>query len=414
MPIEGYYFCSMACVHEYNSWIADMVETKEVMPDDGPGNADPQSFLMPARPRPNALIELSPEELCDEGDQQLEGEESHAHGKQQHTRAHALRTKIPAPPLPSNKPSPLPSHCLPISLPHCLLISLPIAFRLHLGFASLLARPFLVVPAGHGAAGKADHAANHAATDRAVVDRAADADRANTDRAADADRAMVDLGVTRPSGRDDNVDALLRAAAQQSAAAEAEAEAAAVAAGVYAPRSHTAPAAPPHKRLKDADRAADAGNSNLTTSSTDPPPYPLNSPPFPLSPGSVRDPATDADRANTDADRAADADTDGDAPAASLEVRVTQLMPGAVVKRVAKGEQKGELLDRLSELASTNMRACSSDAELSSKREDIENSSIVAVLLDAPLPPPLPVAADVRGVPAAAAAAMCLRVPAVA
>ena len=69
MPIEGYYFCSMACVHEYNSWIADMVETEEVMPDDGPGNADPQSFLMPARPRPNALIELSPEELCDEADQ---------------------------------------------------------------------------------------------------------------------------------------------------------------------------------------------------------------------------------------------------------------------------------------------------------------------------------------------------------
>ena len=95
MPIEGYYFCSMACVHEYNSWIADMVETEEVMPDDGPGNADPQSFLMPARTRPNALIELSPDELCDEGDQQLEGEESHAHGKQQHTRAHALRTKIP-------------------------------------------------------------------------------------------------------------------------------------------------------------------------------------------------------------------------------------------------------------------------------------------------------------------------------
>ena len=85
MPIDGYYFCNMACVHDYNSWIVDMVGTDDTMPDDGPGNKDPQQFLMPARPRPNAPIELSPEEQDDdpvpdhqpeEGDapeQQLEG-----------------------------------------------------------------------------------------------------------------------------------------------------------------------------------------------------------------------------------------------------------------------------------------------------------------------------------------------------
>ena len=36
-------------------WIVDMVGTDDTMPDDGPGNKDPQQFLMPARPRPNTL-----------------------------------------------------------------------------------------------------------------------------------------------------------------------------------------------------------------------------------------------------------------------------------------------------------------------------------------------------------------------
>ena len=199
MPIDGYYFCNMACVHDYNSWIVDMVGTDDTMPDDGPGNKDPQQFLMPARPRPNAPIELSPEEQDDdavpdyqpeEGDapeQQLEGVcnwSMRTASMQQHTRAHALHAhKNPSPHLATPLPSAdKPSDCLWVAS-GANLLSPPITHNC----APLIARPFPVVPAigtPDGAAGIADHAA----ADRAAADRPADAD---ADRNADADRAAA-------------------------------------------------------------------------------------------------------------------------------------------------------------------------------------------------------------------------------
>ena len=66
MPVNGFYFCSMECVHEYNSQKTAEFNSPDVimdvMPDDGPGNSEVGSFLMPARRRPDAEIEPSPEE----------------------------------------------------------------------------------------------------------------------------------------------------------------------------------------------------------------------------------------------------------------------------------------------------------------------------------------------------------------
>ena len=57
MPVDGFYFCGMGCVYEYNEFINDMVATDEVMPDGGPeDNRAATTYLMPARQRPNAPI----------------------------------------------------------------------------------------------------------------------------------------------------------------------------------------------------------------------------------------------------------------------------------------------------------------------------------------------------------------------
>ena len=37
MPVEGFYFCGITCVHVYNS-AKDLHGITEIMPDDGPGN----------------------------------------------------------------------------------------------------------------------------------------------------------------------------------------------------------------------------------------------------------------------------------------------------------------------------------------------------------------------------------------
>ena len=66
MPINGYYFCGMGCVHAYNSYMVDTFSIDEVMPNEGPGNRRECEFLLPARRRPDAPIELAPEELEEE------------------------------------------------------------------------------------------------------------------------------------------------------------------------------------------------------------------------------------------------------------------------------------------------------------------------------------------------------------
>ena len=63
MPVNDYYFCTMECLHEYNSQQAEELGIDDVMPDDGPGDStDGDNYLFPARRRPDADIEPSPEE----------------------------------------------------------------------------------------------------------------------------------------------------------------------------------------------------------------------------------------------------------------------------------------------------------------------------------------------------------------
>ena len=59
MPIEGFYFCDMTCLHSYNSMLQQGGVTA-VMPDGGAGNESENSFVLPARPRPDAPLQQSP------------------------------------------------------------------------------------------------------------------------------------------------------------------------------------------------------------------------------------------------------------------------------------------------------------------------------------------------------------------
>ena len=61
MPIEGYYFCDMTCLHGYNSFLEMNHDAFEVMPDGGvPHGRSELEFLLPARRAPGAPVELAP------------------------------------------------------------------------------------------------------------------------------------------------------------------------------------------------------------------------------------------------------------------------------------------------------------------------------------------------------------------
>ena len=60
MPIEGFYFCDMMCLHTYNA-VKEQHGITDLMPDDGPGDQLVGSFQLPARRRPGGAWEAAPE-----------------------------------------------------------------------------------------------------------------------------------------------------------------------------------------------------------------------------------------------------------------------------------------------------------------------------------------------------------------
>jgi hypothetical protein len=61
MPIEGYYFCNMTCLHTYNAWLEAEHGAVNVMPDEGvPLSSNQDDFVLPARPSPDAPLQPRP------------------------------------------------------------------------------------------------------------------------------------------------------------------------------------------------------------------------------------------------------------------------------------------------------------------------------------------------------------------
>jgi hypothetical protein len=73
MPVDGYYFCSLRCVDEYNDY-RESEGVSDVMPDGGPTSEKPQEseYLFPRRERPDQPVE---ERLRDYRDGEHEEEE---------------------------------------------------------------------------------------------------------------------------------------------------------------------------------------------------------------------------------------------------------------------------------------------------------------------------------------------------
>jgi hypothetical protein len=60
MPIEGFYFCNMACLHAYNEWLR-YNGAVSVMPDDGtPVGSSQNEYVLPARRSPQGALETPP------------------------------------------------------------------------------------------------------------------------------------------------------------------------------------------------------------------------------------------------------------------------------------------------------------------------------------------------------------------
>ena len=91
----------------------------------------------------------------------------------------------------------------------------------------------------------------------------------------------------------------------------------------------------------------------------------------------VRDEAEHLDTDDFDWDGGADGGGGNDD---SLESKVAAKVAGARVARFAADESKGALLDALVKLTETNMRWCSSAAEIASKRREIKDSIVVAIV----------------------------------
>ena len=95
MPIEGYYFCSMGCLHAYNV-AKSTAGIQQVMPDDGHGNQPGENFQLPARRRPDAAIEQPSWEV--DAEQEPEAASSSAivvHGGEERLMAHGAEDAVP-------------------------------------------------------------------------------------------------------------------------------------------------------------------------------------------------------------------------------------------------------------------------------------------------------------------------------